>query len=63
MSTLGEILAATKKALLVTEDLQRLARDCEALTRKVVDHEHRLIRIETMIEMGGKRPRRSLPSE
>ena len=50
MSTLSEVLAARKKILLVTDDIKRLSADSEALSTKVADQEHRLIRIETIIE-------------
>ena len=61
MSTLSEVLAATKKILLVTDDIKRLSADSEALSNKVADHEHRLIRLETIIEMTPRRSRRTLP--
>jgi hypothetical protein len=63
MSTLSEVIAATKKVLLVTDDIKRLSHECDTLATKVADHEHRLIRIETMIEMGERRSRRVLPGE
>jgi hypothetical protein len=63
MSTFGEVLEATKKVLLVVDDIKRLTKDCDALSTKVADHEHRLIRIETMIELSGRRSRRVLPGE
>jgi hypothetical protein len=63
MSALSEVIAATKKVLLVTDDIKRLSHECDVLATKVADHEHRLIRIETMIELGGRRNRRVLPGE
>jgi hypothetical protein len=63
MSTFGEVLEATKKVLLVVDDIKRLSKECDVLATKVANHEHRLIRIETMIEMGGRRSRRVLPGE
>jgi hypothetical protein len=63
MSTLSEVLAATKKILLVTDDIKRLSEDSEALSDKVADHEHRLIRIETIIEMTPRRSQRTLPGK
>ena len=39
MSTLSEVLAATKKILLVTDDIKRLSADSQALSDKVADHE------------------------
>ena len=60
MSTLADVLAATKKVLLVTDDIKRLAADSESLSKKVADDEHRLIRIETIIEMSPRRSHRTL---
>jgi hypothetical protein len=60
MSALAEVLAATKKILLVTDDIKRLSADSESLSHKVADHEHRLIRIETIIEMTPRRSQRTL---
>jgi hypothetical protein len=60
MSTLSEVLAATKKVLLVTDDIKRLSEDSRALSERVADHEHRLIRIETIIEMTPRRSHRTL---
>lgn len=63
MSTLGEVLAATKKILLVTDDIKHLSEESEELSEKVADHEHRLIRIETIIEMTPRRSHRTLPGK
>ena len=63
MSTLAEVLAATKKILLVTDDIKRLSEESEELSEKVADHEHRLIRIETIIEMTPRRSHRTLPGK
>lgn len=60
MSTLGEVLDAAKKVLLVVDDIKRLSHAVDTLSEKVTDHERRLIRIETIIEVGGIRTRRTL---
>ena len=60
MSTLVDVLAATKKVLLVTDDIKRLAADSESLSKKVAGHEYRLIQIETIIEMSPRRSHRTL---
>lgn len=57
MSLLTDALAATKKIVLVGEELDRLSEDVKELSRAVAEHEGRLIRIETMIEMTGRTPR------
>lgn len=51
MTLLADALNATKKILLVSEELNRLSEDTKALASTVTDHEHRLIRIETTIDL------------
>jgi hypothetical protein len=64
MSLLSDALTATKKILLVSEELDRLSDDTKSLARTVTDHEHRLIRIETTIEIAQRTPRRrTLPGK
>jgi hypothetical protein len=63
MNTLSDILAATKKVLLVTDDVCRLTDDTKSLAIKVADHEHRLIRIETILEMTPRPAHRTLPGK
>ena len=61
MSLLADAFATTKKILLVSEELSRLSEDMKALSLTVTDHEHRLIRIETTIELTRRGSRRTLP--
>jgi hypothetical protein len=62
MSLLADAFATTKKILLVSEELNRLSEDTKTLARTVADHEHRLIRLETTVDLAlrGSR-RRGLP--
>ncbi|HXE07529.1 MAG TPA: hypothetical protein VN612_06515 [Acidobacteriaceae bacterium] len=62
MSLLSDALATTKKIFLVSEELDRLSEDVRELARAVADHEGRLIRIETMIEMTQRIPKLSRKS-
>ncbi len=61
MSLLSDAFATTKKILLVSEELNRLSEDSKELARTVTDHEHRLIRIETTMDIAKMISRRSLP--
>lgn len=61
MSLLSDAFATTKKSFLVSEELNRLSEDAKALSRTVTDHEHRLIRLETMIELSQRSRRKTLP--
>jgi hypothetical protein len=63
MSLLSDAFSTTKKILLVSENLDRLTEESRQLTRTVTDHEHRLIRIETMIEMTPRSSNRTLPGK
>jgi len=62
LSLLSDALATTKKIFLVSEELDRLSEDVRELARAVADHEGRLIRIETMIEMTQRIPKLSRKS-
>jgi ubiquinone biosynthesis protein UbiJ len=61
MSLLADAFATTKKILLVSEELNRLSDDTKALARAVADHEHRLIRLETTVDLALGSSRRRLP--
>lgn len=63
MSVFDRVLTGVKDVLLLREEVSRLARDQIELKTAVVDHEKRLIRIETMVEMSGRSSRRRLPNE
>jgi hypothetical protein len=61
MGAIGDAFAALKNVLILQErvdglkeDNARIADDLRSLTEKVLDHEKRLVRIETMIEMSGR---------
>jgi len=63
MSLLSDAFAMTKKIVLVSENLDRLTEESRQLSRTVVDHEHRLIRIETVLEVSQHTSRRTLPGK
>jgi hypothetical protein len=63
MSLLSDAFAMTKKVLLVSENLDRLSEESRQLSRTVMDHEHRLIRIETVLEMSRHSPFHTLPGK
>jgi hypothetical protein len=61
MGAIGDAFAALKNVLILQErvdglkeDNARMADDLRSLTEKVLDHEKRLVRIETMIELSGR---------
>jgi hypothetical protein len=61
MSLLSDAFATTRKILLVSEEINRLSEDSKALARTVTDHEHRLIRIETTIQIAQQGTHLTLP--
>ena len=64
MSVFDRVLTGVKDVLLIREEVSRLARDQIELKTGVLDHEKRLIRIETMVEMTGRGgARRRLPND
>ena len=57
MSAWTDIRDSVRKIILMQDKIDRLARGLSRLSADVMDHEKRLIRIETMIEMA-QSPRR-----
>ena len=53
MSALSAVFSNLKKVLLLENKVDRLEAEVQHLSRKVEDHESRLVRIETMIEVAG----------
>lgn len=51
MSWLSDLGANLKKIVLMEHKLDQLGEEVRSLRRDVLDHGHRLVRIETMIEM------------
>jgi len=61
MTLLSDAFATTKKILLVSEELNRLSEETKALSRTAADHEGRLIRIETIIDIAQRGSKLTLP--
>lgn len=62
MSATERILAGLRNVVLMNEKVQQLTADTEGFQAQLVDHERRLIRVETIIEMaGGGRAAPALP--
>ncbi len=55
MGVLADAISALKDVLQMRGDLDRLARNMDTLTQLMTDLDRRLIRIETMVEIAGKR--------
>jgi hypothetical protein len=61
MSVAAEVLTVVKKIFLVSEELTRLSADIRELSHIVNDHEIRLVRIETTLDIARRAPRATLP--
>ena len=59
MSALDNLLGSIRRVILMESKIQDLADGLKEVSRRVIDHEGRLIRIETMVELA---QRRSVPS-
>ncbi len=55
MGVLADAIAVLKDVLQMRGDMDRLARNVETLTHLMTDLDRRMIRIETMVEIAGKR--------
>lgn len=52
MSAVGDAIASIKQVLLLTDKVDRVAKELESAALELRDHDRRLVRIETMIEVG-----------
>ncbi len=60
MSVRDDLRDGIRKAILLQEHVERLARGVEKFDHQLLDHERRLVRIETLISMA---QRRQLPDD
>ncbi|WP_321491796.1 hypothetical protein [uncultured Desulfobacter sp.] len=51
MGTVDRILDATKQAILINERMQNMSKALERLAYRLDDHEKRLVRLETYVEI------------
>lgn len=67
MSAVDSLLGSIRRVILMESKLQDLAVGLKELSGRVVDHEGRLIRIETLVELaqrqGGQRRLPPLPDD
>ncbi|MEO8467889.1 MAG: hypothetical protein ABI640_21415 [Gammaproteobacteria bacterium] len=59
MSVWAELRDAIRQAILLNERVERLSADFEKAQDRLIDHDRRLTRIETMIEVAQSRRLRS----
>lgn len=63
MSALDSLFGSIRRVILMESKIQDLADGLKEVSRRVVDHEGRLIRIETLVEMAQHRPPPRLGTE
>ncbi len=57
MSTLKDVVSALKEVLLLTDKVDRAGRMLSEISGELRDHDRRLIRLETMVEVAKSQPR------
>lgn len=57
MSTLKDVVSALKEVLLLTDKVDRTGKMLTEIAGELRQHDRRLIRLETMVEVAGNRPR------
>jgi hypothetical protein len=57
MSTLKDVMSAMKEVLLLTDKVDRAGTVLSDMSSELRDHDRRLIRLETMVEIAKSQPR------
>ena len=57
MSTLKDVVSALKEVLLLTDKVDRAGKTLTEIASEMRDHDRRLIRLETMVEVAKNQPR------
>lgn len=57
MSTLNDVMSALKEVLLLTDKVDRAGSVLSEISSELRDHDRRLIRLETIVEIAKSHPR------
>jgi len=57
LSTLKDVISAMKEVLLLTDKVDRAGKVLSEMSHELRDHDRRLIRLETMVEIAKNQPR------
>jgi hypothetical protein len=57
VSTLKDVVSALKEVLLLTDKVDRAGRMLSEISGELRDHDRRLVRLETMVEVARSQPR------
>jgi hypothetical protein len=63
MSVVKDALSAMKEVLLLTERVDQAGKTLSEVVKELRDHDRRLIRLETFIEIGKMQHRKQLPGQ
>ena len=56
MSTLKDVMSAMKEVLLLTDKVDRAGKLLTEISQELRDHDRRLIRLETLVEVAKNQP-------
>ena len=57
MGTLKDVMSAMKEVLLLTDKVDRVGKVLSDISNELRDHDRRLIRLETMVEIAKNQPK------
>ena len=57
MSTLKDVMSAMKEVLLLTDKVDRAGSVLSEMSNELRDHDRRLVRLETIVEIAKNQPR------
>ena len=57
MSTVKDVISAMKEILLLTDKVDRAGTVLSEISKELRDHDRRLIRLETMVQIAQSQPR------
>ena len=57
MSTLKDVMSAMKEVLLLTDKVDRAGAVLSEMAKELRDHDRRLVRLETIVEIAKTQPR------
>ncbi|HEY5382264.1 MAG TPA: hypothetical protein VIJ65_08405 [Acidobacteriaceae bacterium] len=63
MSTASDAFNLLKRIFLINEEMTRISANLDRIADLVAEQDRRLIRLETMVELSGRRSRLILPGE
>jgi hypothetical protein len=63
MSAFTDVISAMKEVLLLTDKVDMAGKLLSDISSELRDHDRRLIRLETMVELAGSQPRLTDKSE